>query len=85
MLNKYQVVVPESVVKSLIKIPLPWRERMAKAIDLLPENPFMGEKLWGKLQGKRKIRIYPYRIIYEVDKKKQRIIIFEAGHRQGIY
>lgn len=85
MTGKYQVVVSKSVGKSFYKIPIPWRERIARAIDLLPENPFMGEKLLGKLQGKRKIRIHPYRIIYELDNKNKRIIVFDIGHRQGAY
>lgn len=85
MENKYKVIVSKSVEKALIAIPLPWRERIMEAIDLLSENPFMGEKLWGKLQGKRKIRIHPYRIIYEIDNKNRIIIILETGHRQGIY
>lgn len=85
MSGRYQVVISKSVSKSFCKIPIPWRERIAKAIDLLPENPLMGEKLWGKLQGKRKIRIHPYRIIYEIDNKNKRIIIFDVGHRQGAY
>jgi len=85
MQGKYKVIVPNSVKKALISIPLPWRMRIMEAIELLPENPFMGEKLWGKLEGKRKIRIHPYRIIYEIDKNNRIIIILETGHRQGIY
>ncbi|MFA6376741.1 MAG: type II toxin-antitoxin system RelE/ParE family toxin [Candidatus Paceibacterota bacterium] len=85
MPNKYKVIVPNSVRKTLATIPLPWRMRIMEAIDLLSENPFMGEKLWGKLLGKRKIRIHPYRIIYEIDKMNRIIIILETGHRQGIY
>jgi addiction module RelE/StbE family toxin len=85
MPDKYKIIVPNSVKKSLAAIPLPWRIRIMEAIDLLSENPFMGEKLWGRLQGKRKIRIHPYRIIYEINEKNQIIIILETGHRQGIY
>jgi len=85
MSSKYRVVVSGSVGKSFYKIPVMWRERISRAIDLLPENPFMGEKLWGKLQGKRKIRIHPYRIIYEIDNKNREIVILDVGHRQGIY
>ena len=84
-MKKFRVCIPKSVLKSLNKIPLPWQERIMMTIDLLQENPFMGEKLWGKLKGKRKIRVHPYRIIYEVDKKKKRIIILETGHRGGVY
>ena len=85
MTRKYEVVVSNSVKKSLLAIPLPWRNRIMEAIDLLAENPFMGKKLWGKLQGKRKIRIHPYRIIYEIDENRRIIIVLETGHHQGIY
>jgi len=85
MTRKYEVVVSNSVKKSLLAIPLPWRNRLMEAIDLLAENPFMGEKLWGKLQGKRKIRIHPYRIIYGINENHRIIIVLETGHRQGIY
>lgn len=85
MQNNYRIIVPKSVIKDISSIPLPWKERIIKAIDLLAQNPFMGEKLWGKLKGKRKIRIYPYRIIYEIINKNRIIIIVETGHRQGIY
>ncbi|MDD3734970.1 MAG: type II toxin-antitoxin system RelE/ParE family toxin [Candidatus Pacebacteria bacterium] len=81
----FSLIVSQSIYKSLSKIPLPWRKRIMRAIDLLPQNPYLGEKLWGKLQGKRKIRVPPYRIIYELNKKSRRIIILEIGHRQGIY
>lgn len=85
MQKKYKIVVSISIKKALASIPLPWRQRVIAAIDLLAENPFIGEKLWGRLQGKRKIKIHPYRIIYEIDKKGRIIIILETGHRQGIY
>jgi addiction module RelE/StbE family toxin len=82
---KYNVYIPNLVGKSIASIPVDWKERIMKAISLLATNPFMGEKLWGKLQGKRKIRIHPYRIIYEVREKQRQIIITSVGHRQGIY
>jgi addiction module RelE/StbE family toxin len=85
MRNNCQIIVPKSVRKDINSIPLPWRERIVKAIDLLAQNPLMGEKLHGKLEGKRKIRIYPYRIIYEIIDKNRIILIVETGHRQGIY
>ena len=81
MSKKYSVEVPKSPQKSLEKTPLPWRERIGKAINLLQYFPFMGEKMWGKLKDKRKLRIWPYRVIYKVDKKRRRIIIVEIGHR----
>lgn len=83
-MDKFDVHIPHSVRKSIEKIPVPWRDRMFNAIDLLEYNPFMGEKMLGKLQDKRKIRIWPYRIIYTVEKKSKIIKILEAGHRGGM-
>ena len=50
----------------------------------LARNPFLGEKMSGKLQDKRKIRIWPYRIIYKINVKRKHIIITDAGHRGSI-
>lgn len=84
MTDKFNIHIPNSVKKSLKKIPIPWRDRMFNAIEMLQFDPFIGEKMFGKLQNKRKIRIWPYRIIYEVNIKKKTIIIVEAGHRGGV-
>lgn len=85
MPGKYRIIIPHSVKKNFICIPLPWRQRIMEAIDILAENPFMGEKLHGKLKDKRKIRIHPYRIIYKIINGDRIILIVEVGRRQGIY
>lgn len=84
MSNKYKIFVPSSAKKSLSKIPLPWKERLAKAIDLLEENPYMGEKMTGQLSNCRKIRIWPYRIVYQISKKEGFIKILEIEHRGNV-
>jgi len=85
MQKKYHIDFPKSARKSLRRISLPWRERIGKAIELLQYNPLIGEKMWGKLKGKRKLRIWPYRVVYKIDKKSKKIIVLEIGHRGGIY
>ena len=84
MAARYLVYVSKSIRKSLLSIPSPWLERIEKAINTLETDPFYGEKMTGKLKGKRKIRIWPYRIIYEMDLKKKIIIIVEIGHRGSV-
>lgn len=81
MNRKFKVDIPKSAKKSLKKIPLPWRERITRAIDDLENNPFYGEKMWGKLSGRRKIIIWPYRIIYTVDEKARQVKVLNIGHR----
>lgn len=85
MTVRYQVVIPKSVAKGIKKIPKHWQDKIVRALKTLQENPFIGEKLWGKLAGKYKLRIWPYRIIYSIDEKGSIIIVVNVGHRQGVY
>ena len=85
MTLKFKLIAAKDVQKSLSKIPLPWRLRIIKAIDDLAYNPYRGEKLWREFVGKRKIRVWPYRIIYSIDKKNKTVYILDVGHRQGVY
>ncbi|TSC94290.1 MAG: hypothetical protein Athens101428_333 [Candidatus Berkelbacteria bacterium Athens1014_28] len=80
----FEVETPKSILKSLKKIPLPWRERILDAMSILARNPFLGEKMSGELQDKRKIRVWPYRIIYKINIKRKHIIITDVGHRGNI-
>lgn len=77
----YQIFVPSSAKKSLSKIPLPWKERIARVIDMLKVDPFYGEKMTGQLANCRKIRVWPYRIVYQIMKKEGFIKILEIEHR----
>lgn len=72
-------------LKSLNKIPIVWRKRISKAIDGLRLEPFQGKKLKGELEGSFSLRVWPYRIIYLVNKKQITIIIMDIGHRQNVY
>ena len=48
-------------------------------------DPFQGKKLKGELRGQYSIRVWPYRIIYQIYKKELIITIIDVGHRQGVY
>ncbi|MCX6763112.1 MAG: type II toxin-antitoxin system RelE/ParE family toxin [Candidatus Moranbacteria bacterium] len=85
MPDNFYVFISNSVKKDIKRIPFPWQSRVIQAISALENDPYYGEKLSGELDGKRKIRIWPYRVIYQIVSKKKIIIIVEAGHRQGIY
>lgn len=84
MAGKYFIYIPKDVRKSLLKIPSPWIDRIKKAIDRLELNPFLGEKMHGELSYKRKIVIWPYRIIYYVEEQKSIIGILEIEHRGNV-
>ncbi|MDP3794795.1 MAG: type II toxin-antitoxin system RelE/ParE family toxin [Candidatus Sungbacteria bacterium] len=84
MKDRFVVHVPHTVQKAIRNVSLPWRNRIIAAIDALERDPFYGEKMMGRLAGKYKIRVWPYRIIYAIDKKKKIVVLLEVGHRGGI-
>lgn len=84
MPEQYFVYLSKSIQKSVSKIPDPWRRRINQALVMLEVDPFYGERMTGKLQNNRKIRLWPYRIIYKIDEKKKIVIIVEVGHRGGL-
>jgi mRNA-degrading endonuclease RelE of RelBE toxin-antitoxin system len=78
---KYYIFIPKSILKSMAKIPLPWAFRINKILDALLCDPYLGEKMDGKLENRRKIRVWPYRIMYTIDEKIKFIKIVEIEHR----
>lgn len=75
----------EKALKTLRKIEKNWQIRIMKAIDGLAKNPYRGKKLQGELQGLFSLRVWPYRVIYLIEKQKVTVVILDIGHRQNIY
>jgi len=75
------VEVARSAVKSMAKIPLPWQGRIRAAIDALETEPYYGQKMRGQYAAKRKIRVWPYRIIYSIEEDIKLVKVFEVEHR----
>ena len=84
MTEKYFVYISTHTRKSLLKISSPWIGRIERAIDALELNPYLGEKMNGDMSDLRKIKVWPYRIIYRIEKKEKVIKITEVGHRGGM-
>jgi mRNA-degrading endonuclease RelE of RelBE toxin-antitoxin system len=81
----YKIKIRRKAEKELYKIPFPWQRRIVQAINALGKDPFYGEKMWGKLKDRRKIRIWPYRIIYRVYNRQKIIYIERISYRQVAY
>jgi addiction module RelE/StbE family toxin len=64
-----------------MKIPFVWQVRLLDALTLLETDPYLGEKMTGKLKDRRKIKIYPYRIVYRVQEDIKFIRVLEIEHR----
>lgn len=80
-----EFVVANKARKQLLKFPPGFRQRFAKALIEIKENPLTGMKLHGEFEGKYKYRIGDYRIVYSFDSKKSLVEILKVEHRQGVY
>lgn len=81
----FQIVYSKKSLKSLERIPQKWQKKIIQLADNLKNNPYEGKKLQGELSGLYSLRIWPYRLIYLIEKKELLIIVVEIGHRQTIY
>lgn len=60
------------------------RIKIAKKIELLTRNPYIGKKLKGEFEGLRSLKAWPFRIIYQLTEDEMiNIVIIE--HRQQVY
>lgn len=81
----YHLVIKPKAEKALDKIPVEYREKFSRTFRSLIKDPFQGKKLEGELKGKYSIRVWPYRILYEVYKKELIVSVVDVGHRQSVY
>jgi mRNA interferase RelE/StbE len=66
--------IRDSKLKSKIKVGL------AK----LSQDPYLGKKLKGELEGQYSIKIWPYRILYYITPTKD-IVVTDIRHRKDVY
>jgi len=81
----YRITVKPSAEKELEKIENKDRKRILEALWHLSADPFLGKKLAGEYHGYYSLRVWPYRIIYTVLRKKLLVVVIKIGHRQGVY
>lgn len=82
---EYKTIIEKRARKQILKLPKNYQIKIYNAIFSLADDPFQGKKLEGELKGQYSIRIWPYRIIYQIYKKELIIIIIDMGYRQGVY
>lgn len=81
----FVLIMKPKAEKQLRKLPRHDQEKVAAAIDRLAEDPFSGKKLEGDLDGYHSVRVWPYRIIYSIEKKIVTVTVVAIGHRKDIY
>lgn len=84
-MNLYRVEIPPHVAAVLRRLPPDLKKSVREAIRALAHNPALGESLRGELEGLWKYRVRRYRIVYEVDRQRRRILLYAVGHRREVY
>ena len=81
----YQVKLTNRAEKELKKLAPSYKTKVTRLLNLLTENPFLGEKMSGEFKGWYRIKIPPIRIIYSANFQNKVISVRAIGHRGDIY
>ncbi len=80
-----KLIVTPKAQKEISRIQKTEQIKVDKKLHLLEEEPFLGKKLSGELEGFRSLRSWPYRIIYHINGKEKEIWVDNILHRQEAY
>ena len=84
---EYTVIISESALKQLEKIPKTDGRRIVKSIDSLSKNPRPAgvKKLKGQSEDLYRVRVGDYRVVYVIDDGVKIVDVRKIGHRKDIY
>ena len=85
-MEDYRIEFLSTALKELSKLSSEVQQRIAARIDALKINPYPpGVKALKNGDGRLRIRVGDYRVIYRVEDALLIIIIVKVGHRRNIY
>ncbi|OGJ69355.1 hypothetical protein A3G69_00810 [Candidatus Peribacteria bacterium RIFCSPLOWO2_12_FULL_53_10] len=84
-MKTYQVFVVKRAQKETQRLPKKDQKRIAATIDSLQSDPFRGKQLHGDHEGKWSLRVWPYRIVYTIERKIITVTVLRIGHRKDVY
>jgi mRNA interferase RelE/StbE len=79
----FTVLLRPKAARSLRKLQRSIGLRITESTKTLEQSPEIGDQL--KPSQFRKIRVGDYRVIYEIDRETNRIIVLHIGHRKNVY
>jgi len=81
----YHAILTKRAEKALERLPKKDRQRVSYTITALEADPFRGRQLHGDLEGRWSVRVWPYRIVYTIEKEILTVTIVKIGHRKDVY
>ncbi len=83
--SQYQIVITPRATRNLRRLDRRMMERVARRIDALTQQPYLGKPLKGRLKDKRSLRVGDFRVIYRLDTVRHQVVVENIGHRREIY
>lgn len=84
-MKTYRVVVVKRAQKEAVRFSKKDQKRISEAIASLCTDPFRGKQLRGDHEGQWSLRVWPYRIVYTIEKKIVTVTVVSIGHRKDVY
>ena len=81
----YEVTLNKHAAKVLNRMTPKDREHILKMLEELKKEPLQGKRLHGELEGLLSLRFGTDRIVYEVDRRQELVIVHGIGPRGDIY
>lgn len=80
-----KVVISPKADKQLRKLSAREGLKIIRKLRELETTPFSGKLLSGKLNRFYALRAWPYRIVYQIFKDRNVVLVDTIEHRQGVY
>lgn len=81
----YRVSISPKARNQLKKLKQHYKIALARVIEDLKDDPYLGKPLGIDLIGKYSYKVGVFRIIYKINPQDKTIQIITAGHRSTIY
>lgn len=81
----FKLIIANEAEKSFAKFSKDTQKKVIKKLDAIADNPYIGKKLSGDMQGCYSLRAWPYRIIYKIWQKQLIVTVLNIAYRQGVY